>query len=69
MTGSSDIAEAFNSHFTRIGEELATEIPKSDVDPLTYVKPTNSSFGFRESPTNDVLPLLRNINTKKGYWA
>ena len=34
---SSDIAEAFNSYFSRIGEDLANKIPNSDVDPPTYV--------------------------------
>ena len=43
---SSDIAEAFASHFTTIGEKLAHEIPKPEVHPLTYLEPTDSSFTY-----------------------
>ena len=65
LRASSDIAESFNSHLTRIGEDLANKIPNSDVDTLTYVKQTNSSFSFREITINDVLTLLRKIATNK----
>jgi len=65
LRASSDIAEAFNSHLTRIGEDLANKIPNSDVDPLTYVKQTNSSFSFHEIAINDGLTLLRKIATNK----
>ena len=65
LRASSDIAESFNSHLTRIGKDLANKIPNSDVDPLTYVKQTNSSFSFREITINDVLTLLRKIATNK----
>lgn len=65
MRASSDIAEAFNSHITRISEDLANTIPNSDIDPLTYVKQTNSSFSFREITIYEVLTLLRKIATNK----
>ena len=65
LRASSDIAEAFNSHITRIGEDLANTIPNSDIDPLTYVKQTNSSFSFREITIYEVLTLLRKIATNK----
>ena len=65
LRASSDIAEAFNSHITRIGKHLANKIPNSDIDPLTYVKQTNSSFSFREITIYDVLTLLRKIATNK----
>ena len=65
LRASSDIAEAFNSHITRISEDLANTIPNSDIDPLTYVKQTNSSFSFREITIYEVLTLLRKIATNK----
>ena len=37
FTSPSDIAEAFNNHFTNIGQPLAQEIPSSEIDPLAYV--------------------------------
>ena len=39
-----EIAEAFNTHFTEIGETLANKIPKTDTDSISYLKPTNSTF-------------------------
>ena len=65
LRASSDIAEAFNSHITRISEDLANKIPNSDIDPLTYVKQTNSSFSFREITIYDILTLLRKIATNE----
>ena len=63
----SDVAEAFTSHFTRIGKDLANTIFNSNVDPLTYVEQTSRSFSFREIAINinDVLKLLRKIDTNK----
>ena len=37
FTQPGDIAEAFNSYFTNIGQSLAQEIPSSEIDPLAYV--------------------------------
>ena len=34
FTSPGDIAEAFNNHFTNIGQSLAQEIPCTDIDPL-----------------------------------
>ena len=61
----SDIAKAFTSQFTRIGKDLANTIFNSNVDPLTYVEQTSRSFSFREIAINDVLKLLRKIDTNK----
>ena len=37
FTSQSNIAEAFNNHFTNIGQFLAQEIPSSEIDPLAYM--------------------------------
>ena len=39
FTSPCDIAEAFNNHFTNIGQSLAQEIPSSEIDPLAHVNP------------------------------
>ena len=44
FTSPEDIAEAFNNHFTSIGQTLAREIPTVDTDPLYYVKPLTGYF-------------------------
>ena len=59
------IAEAFNSHFTNVGPNLAQSISHTDIDPLSYLKPVSSSFSFHEVTNKDVLLLLQNLNSKK----
>ena len=46
FTSPGDIAEAFNNHFTNIGQSLAQEIPSSEIDPLAYVNPSTEYFLF-----------------------
>ena len=41
-----DIAEAFNNHFTSIGQSLAQESPNLEIDPLAYVNPVDGVFFF-----------------------
>ena len=65
ITDRHEVAEAFNTHFTEIGENLANNIPKTDVNPTSYIKPTNSVFSFKMTDVNYVKDLLREINTKK----
>ena len=60
-----EIAEAFNTHFTEIGETLANKIPKTDNDPISYLKPTNSTFSFKTIDVNQVKTLLGKINVNK----
>ena len=46
FTSPGDISEAFNNHFTNIGQSLAQEIPCADIDPLTYINPVDGVFLF-----------------------
>ena len=47
FTSPGDIAEAFNNHFTNIGQSLAQEIPCADIDVLAYVNPVDGVFCFQ----------------------
>ena len=44
-----DIADAFNTRFTNIGQSLAQEIPSLEIDPLAYVNPVDGVFSFNGS--------------------
>ena len=57
-----EIAEAFNTHFTEIGENLANKISITDTGPISYIKPTNSTFAFK---TTDVTQVKRDRNVLK----
>ena len=65
VTNATAIANAFNLHFTSIGEKLASEIDNTNIDPTSYIKPTNTVFSFTEIQTSDVAHLLRTINSNK----
>ena len=70
FTSPGDIAEAFNNHFTNIGQSLAQEIPSSEIDPLAYVNPVDVVFSFQrikipnrllKIPADVVAPSLTGI--------
>jgi hypothetical protein len=65
VTDTHEIAEAFNTHFTEIGENLAKSIPITDVNPISYINSTNSVFSFKTIEVNYVKDMLGRINTKK----
>ena len=60
-----EIAEAFNTHFTEIGENLVNKIPIADTDPISYIKPTNSVFAFKTIDVTQVKNLIMKINVNK----
>ena len=59
------IADAFNSYFTSIGENLASNIDNSNIDPISFIQPTNAVFFFFEIEIQDVTRLLKNVNSNK----
>ena len=65
VTEATEISDTFNQHFTNIGENLANNIGKSNVNPTQYLKSPNSVFSFNEVDIGKVRRLLNQINTKK----
>ena len=66
FTQPGDIAEAFNSYFTNIGQSLGQEIPSSEIDPLAYVYPVEGVFYFQRITVQKVIKLLKAIDVGKG---
>ena len=60
-----DIAEAFNNHFTSIGQSLAQEIPSLEIDPLAYVNLADGVFSFQRINVQKVIKLLKAIHVGK----
>ena len=60
-----EIAEQLNLHFATIGERLASEIPASDIEPETYLMPTETSFSLKAPSLNVVHKLLSKLNERK----
>ena len=65
FTSPGDIAEAFNNHFTNIGQSLAQEIPSSEIDPLAYVNSVDGVFSFQRINVQKVIKLLKAIDVGK----
>ena len=59
------IAETFNSHFTSVGENLASDIPPSIVEPDVYVVPAETTFSMKSLTVYAVYKKLKAINERK----
>ena len=61
-----DIAEGFNSYFSNIGPDLASQIPTPNCNFYTYVKKATSEFAaFKPTDVNNVYQLLRGLSSNK----
>ena len=56
-----EIAEELNLHFSTISERLASEIPASDIEPETYLTPTETSFSLTVPSLDVVYKLLSKL--------
>ena len=65
ITNPYDIANAFNTYFTTIGDSLANELPHSDINPISYLYPVNSSFSFAQINVETVTETLKAANSNK----
>ena len=60
-----DIAEAINEHFSNVAQVLAQDIPVVDVNPESYLEPTDSLFSLQIPSVNNVFSFLSKIDEKK----
>jgi retron-type reverse transcriptase len=59
-----EIAETFNSHFASLGENLASDIPPSTVEPDVYVVPAETTFSMKSFTVYAVYKKLKAINER-----
>ena len=64
VTKDSEISDAFNTYFTSIGAELASNIRTTNLDAISYIPPTDKVFTFSKINVDTVNNLL-NINANK----
>ena len=69
IVGDENIAEEFNSFFSRIGTRLAENIDASDVDPLSFVTSTTHNCEFQTISHDKVREEIKQMKTAKssGY--
>ena len=60
-----DIAEAFDNHFVKVGENLASKITTTNTYPISYLNSPNSTYCFDTIDVHEVCYFLNKINTKK----
>ena len=65
ITSPVEIAEAFNSYFSSVGDNLAAEIPYPDHDPNFYLKPSDKTFSLQTPTVDTVHRFLSTIDEKK----
>ena len=67
--GDENIANEFNSFFSRIGPSLAENINPSDVDPLSFITPVTQNFDFQNISHDEIWEEIKQMKTTKssGY--
>ena len=61
-----DITQGFNTYFSSIGPDLASQIPTSNCKFYTYVKKATSEFAaFQPTDVNNVYQLLSGLSSNK----
>ena len=59
------MAEAFNEHFTNIGQGIAQEVPALEVNPEVYLSYSDKAFCLKTLNLDAVFNLLWKIDKKK----
>ena len=65
ITKPSAIAEELNLHSSSIGGRLASEIPSSNVEPESYLEPTETTLSLKAPTVNVARKLLLKLNERK----
>ncbi|CAB4028024.1 Hypothetical predicted protein, partial [Paramuricea clavata] len=65
ITGDTNIADCFNRYFSSIGCKLSKNVQNINVDPMTFVTPTESSFHFSCISVQETFDALNQLNSRK----
>ena len=66
ITGSHELADTFNSHFSTIATDLASKIPINDsISHLDYLTTTSKTFELRTTNFSEVFTLLSRLRKSK----
>ena len=59
------MAEVLNLYFSSIGERLASELPSFNIEPESYIEPTETTFSMKATTVNVVRKLLVKLSERK----
>ena len=65
FTGDSNIADTFNEYFGTIAQDLQSQIPETDLDPLTFLNKNDKSMYLYPMSTSEVIKILSQMKVKK----
>ena len=61
-----EIANKFNQFFTSIAEDLVANLPESDIDPISFMPPTQfNSFYLSPLSTSECLEIICDLKSTK----
>ena len=59
------MAEVLNLYFSSIGERLASQIPSFNIEPESYIEPTETTFSMKATAVNVVHKLSLKLSERK----
>ena len=65
ITGDANLAREFNDYFCSVGPTLASNIPCTNINPLSYVTPVSTSFEFQTITYDELKKVVKNLKTNK----
>ena len=68
ITSPGDIAEVFNDYFNTIAQNLASNIPSTNLNPLSFIPFNPNSFFLRPVTNQECIEIIENLkNSKTDY--
>ena len=60
-----EISDHFNNYFSSVAQNLASNIPQSTTDPLSYLESNQRSFGYLDCDSGEIIKLFKSLKNKK----
>ena len=65
ISNTSEIVEAFNEYFVKVGKRLADEIPQSVCSPTAKIDKANTRFEFMEISASNIVRVIKKLISGK----
>ena len=61
-----EVAESFNDYFARIGNELNNQVPRSNIDPMSFVNRQCNSFVYFNTDPQEIISIVTSSKSTGG---
>ena len=65
ISDSSKVSDLLNEHFSTIAHELASKIPPTNTDPMSFIEYHHRTFGFHNCETDEIISIINKLKNKK----